>query len=139
MRVRAPWVTQFLIDDSEESFAYIIPNQESVVLGGTHQDNNWNLEVDPEDTQTIWNNCTSILPSLKSAQVVREWVGLRPCRSKGVRLEADELKLFNRTVPVIHNYGHGGCGVSMFWGCSQEVASIASRLIHRHHGPLSKL
>lgn len=139
MRVRAPWVTHFMIDDSDESFGYILPNQETVVLGGTHQDNNWNLEVDPEDSRAIWTNCTALLPSLKSAEVVREWVGLRPCRTKGVRLEADELKLGNRTVPVIHNYGHGGCGVTLFWGCSQEVARLASQIILRRHGPTSRL
>ncbi|KAG0730181.1 D-aspartate oxidase [Chionoecetes opilio] len=76
---------------------------------------------------------------IRSAEVVEEWVGLRPYRSKGVRLEADELQLGNRTIPVVHNYGHGGCGVTLFWGCSQEVARLASRLILRHHGPASKL
>ncbi|KAG0698752.1 D-aspartate oxidase [Chionoecetes opilio] len=76
---------------------------------------------------------------IRSAEVVEEWVGLRPYRSKGVRLEADELQLGNRTIPVVHNYGHGGCGVTLSWGCSQEVARLASRLILRHHGHASKL
>ncbi|KAG0698753.1 D-aspartate oxidase [Chionoecetes opilio] len=139
IRVRAPWVNQFHIDVADESFAYIIPNQDTVVLGGTDQKNNWNLKVDAADSRTIWANCTAHIPSLKSAEVVEEWVGLRPYRSKGVRLEADELQLGNRTIPVVHNYGHGGCGVTLFWGCSQEVARLASRLILRHHGPASKL
>lgn len=139
MRVRAPWVTSYLADDSNEAFGYIIPNHDTVVLGGTHQDNNWNLEVDPADSRAIWSACTSLLPSLKSAEVVREWVGLRPCRSKGVRLEEDELKMGSRTVPVIHNYGHGGSGVTLFWGCSREVARLASNILYRCYGPTSRL
>src|SRR2546430_1818631 len=29
---------------------------------------------------------------------------------------------------VIHNYGHGGAGVSLSWGCAREVAGIVSEL-----------
>ncbi|XP_045621013.2 D-aspartate oxidase isoform X1 [Procambarus clarkii] len=134
MRVRAPWVGRFLCDESDESFAYILPNIETVVVGGTHQDDDWRLEVDPADSRVIWDNCTTLMPSLKAAVVVQEWVGLRPCRKGGVRLEADQIKVDSRTVPVVHNYGHGGCGITMFWGCASEVAHIARDLVHRHYG-----
>ncbi|MBR0717006.1 FAD-dependent oxidoreductase [Bradyrhizobium liaoningense] len=46
---------------------------------------------------------------------------LRPYRKKTYRLEKQVLgggKL------VIHNYGHGGAGITMSWGCAQEVADI---------------
>lgn len=139
MRVRAPWVGRYLCDESKKSFAYIIPNLETVVLGGTNQDHDWRLEVDPTDSQTIWDNCTALMPSLKKAEVIKEWVGLRPCRESGVRLEADELQVDSRIVPVVHNYGHGGSGVTLFWGCSKEVADIACDLIHKHYGLPSRL
>ncbi|XP_069942847.1 D-aspartate oxidase isoform X3 [Cherax quadricarinatus] len=139
MRVRAPWVGRYLCDASKKSFAYIIPNLETVVLGGTNQDHDWRLEVDPTDSQTIWDNCTALMPSLKKAEVIKEWVGLRPCRESGVRLEADELQVDSRIVPVVHNYGHGGSGVTLFWGCSKEVADIACDLIHKHYGLPSRL
>ncbi|XP_063609544.1 D-amino-acid oxidase-like [Penaeus indicus] len=139
MRVKAPWQTTFLCDDSDENIAYILPNCESVVLGGTNQNDDWRQEIDPKDSEAIWNNCTHLVPSLKKADIIREWAGLRPCRRKGVRLEADEVKIGSRNIPVVHNYGHGGCGVTMFWGCSTEAASIAADLIHKHFGPTSKL
>ncbi|XP_071551348.1 D-aspartate oxidase [Panulirus ornatus] len=139
IRVRAPWIGEFLCDIATELSTYIIANTDTVVLGGTHQNHDWRLDVDPNDSQTIWDNCTTLMPSLKRAEVVQEWVGLRPCRKEGVRLEADEILLDSRTVPVVHNYGHGGCGVTLFWGCGQEAAAIASDLIYKYHGPPSRL
>ncbi|XP_068226127.1 D-aspartate oxidase-like [Palaemon carinicauda] len=131
---------EFFADDSEDSsFCYVLPNIDTVVLGGTHQDNDWRREVDPDDREAIWKNCIENFPSLKNCEVVKEWVGLRPCRTGGIRVDTDEIVVNNRHIPVVHNYGHGGCGVSTFWGCSREAASLAADLIHKYHGPPSKL
>ncbi|XP_064084998.1 D-aspartate oxidase-like isoform X2 [Macrobrachium nipponense] len=139
MRVQAPWVKEFFADESEESFCYILPNIDKVVLGGTHQDNDWRRELDPIDRETIWRNCTESMPSLKNCEVVKEWVGLRPCRKGGIRVDTEEIFVKNRHIPVVHNYGHGGCGVSTFWGCSKEAASLAVNLIQKYYGSPSKL
>lgn len=40
--------------------------------------------------------------------------GLRPYRKGGIRLEEENIR--NKT--VFHNYGHGGAGVSMSYGCA---------------------
>ena len=54
-------------------------------------------------------------------RVIRTTVGLRPHRDSGFRLEPDKLdqKL------LIHNYGHGGAGMSLSWGTGQIAAEIA--------------
>ena len=51
-----------------------------------------------------------------------ERVGLRPFRKSGVRLERSRLR-DGRT--VIHNYGHGGAGFTLSWGCAGEVVDLA--------------
>lgn len=48
-------------------------------------------------------------------------VCLRPFRPAGPRLEAER---FGETT-VIHNYGHGGSGWSLGWGCAAEAAALA--------------
>jgi D-amino-acid oxidase len=55
--------------------------------------------------------------------VLAERVGLRPFRRSGLRLEHDQLR-DGRT--VIHNYGHGGAGFTLSWGCAREVLEAAT-------------
>jgi glycine/D-amino acid oxidase-like deaminating enzyme len=50
-------------------------------------------------------------------------VGLRPLRTSGVRLERDDVRV-STGVPVVHNYGHGGSGITLHWGCAQEAVSL---------------
>jgi D-amino-acid oxidase len=55
-----------------------------------------------------------------TARITKEVCGLRPVREKyGPRVEKDA------TDPrVIHNYGHGGAGVTLSWGCAAEVVAL---------------
>ena len=56
-----------------------------------------------------------IEPRLAGARVLRHKVGLRPARPS-VRLE--------RVGDVVHCYGHGGCGVTVSWGCADDVVGL---------------
>ena len=49
--------------------------------------------------------------------------GVRPYRKKTYRLEAKNLG----TKFVVHNYGHGGAGITMSWGCAAAVRDIRGR------------
>jgi glycine/D-amino acid oxidase-like deaminating enzyme len=54
-------------------------------------------------------------------RVIRTVVGLRPFRKSGFRLEA--VKQGRKD--IVHNYGHGGGGVSLSWGCAEMAAKLA--------------
>ncbi|MFK7830925.1 MAG: FAD-dependent oxidoreductase [Congregibacter sp.] len=60
-------------------------------------------------------------------RVTRTIVGLRPFRKPGPRLEVVQLG----PKDVIHNYGHGGGGVSLSWGVAEMAGSLAKDLQRR--------
>lgn len=60
----------------------------TVILGGTHQVNDYNTNVDVDDRKFIYDGCMKINPAIKGAEIVLEKVGLRPGRNR-VRLERD--------------------------------------------------
>ncbi|GIL93427.1 hypothetical protein Vretimale_6075 [Volvox reticuliferus] len=131
VRVEAPWVKQAYFYEPY----YIIPNRDTVVLGGTGQKGDFNLTVSAEDKRRILDGCCRLLPSLRRARVVADWVGLRPGRTslrlelqrEGVRQGAGSSGSpggGGRVVPVVHNYGHGGAGLTLAWGCAGDVVRL---------------
>jgi D-amino-acid oxidase len=98
-----------------DSIFYVIPRREELVLGGC------SLPHAP-DTPPIADDAITarILAQAKSlgipiGPVTRTRAGLRPYRHV-VRLE--------REGRVIHNYGHGGAGFTLCYGCADEVAKL---------------
>ncbi|ODN03045.1 D-aspartate oxidase [Orchesella cincta] len=135
MRVEAPTLKWAVLDDDDDG-NYIIPNQDLVVLGGTHQEGDWNTEVYPEDTVHITDGCFRMVPSLKHAPVHKEWVGLRPGRP-AVRLEMERIGISSSPgkIPftVIHNYGHGGSGLTLFWGCALQTTDLVKNALQPNY------
>lgn len=127
LKVQAPWVKTAFYADYD---TYILPGFNGVVtLGGTRQYESYNLEVDKYDSLSIRERCESLVPSLAKAPIVREAVGLRPYRSS-VRVESEMIKDSNgKPLQVIHNYGHGGYGVTTSPGC----AAYAVHLLQQTH------
>lgn len=105
-------------DDSP--LMYAIPRANDCVLGGTN-DLSDNLGVDPRSTERILAECSRVL-AIEMPRVLGERVGLRPFRKSGVRLERCRLRDGRA---VIHNYGHGGSGFTLSWGCAQQVLDLA--------------
>jgi D-amino-acid oxidase len=101
---------------------YAIPRTNDCVFGGTN-DVSENLAADPATTSQIVAECCRVL-NIDKPRVLAERVGLRPFRKSGVRLEREQLR-DGRT--VIHNYGHGGAGFTLSWGCAEEVFSPLTR------------
>lgn len=106
----------------EDQFTLVLPRSTDVILGGTAQEDDWNLEPSEQDTQTIFKRCSELVPKIADCEILGASVGLRPGR-KEVRLE---LELLHSKQPVIHNYGHGGGGYTVAWGCATEVAELVT-------------
>lgn len=109
-------------DEGPNNLALIIPRISDIVLGGTTQENDWNTEIDPEDTKEIVRKVSSMYPQFKDAEIISASVGLRPVRPE-IRLEAEDFS--GKT--VIHNYGHGGAGFTLSWGCAQDVVNLVDK------------
>ncbi|MGW0705451.1 NAD(P)/FAD-dependent oxidoreductase [Streptomyces sp. NPDC002643] len=120
--VENPGVTTWLtsVDGPGAKSTYFIPQPGGLILGGTAEDDVWSLTPDPVIAEEIVRRCAVLRPEIAGARVLEHRVGLRPARA-GVRLE--KVPLAGGRV-LVHNYGHGGAGVTVAWGCASEVAGL---------------
>jgi D-amino-acid oxidase len=125
VRVTNPGVRLSVRDEQHPGGrAYVHPRSEDCILGGTLEVGSWHTEPDPAETAAILERCTDIAPQLAGARVIETVVGLRPGRPE-VRVELDRDLL---PVPVVHDYGHGGAGITIGWGCARDVAELVEQL-----------
>lgn len=129
-------------ENGNEQDIYCYSRQDGLVLGGSRQRGyldrfgNWEGEENLNPTLSIYDQEVPLqilelnreilghtfnhdLPPLSE---MRSKMGYRYTRAneRGLRLESEEIngKL------VIHNYGHGGAGVTLSWGCAKKVAEL---------------
>jgi D-amino-acid oxidase len=121
--VANPGISEFFVGNgvAADDLTYVFPHGDIVVLGGTQEHGNASRDPDPATAERIVAACTAVEPRLAGAAILGHRVGLRPARPQ-VRLEAEAIP-GNRY--IVHNYGHGGAGVSLSWGCAREAASLA--------------
>lgn len=116
-----PGITEGIADETDPSrISYVYPRSTHVYLGGQRAPEDNRTDPDPELTARILADAPRLDPRVAGRPVVTERVGFRPGRPE-VRLEAEQLS-DGRT--IVHNYGHGGAGYIMSWGCAAEVASL---------------
>jgi D-amino-acid oxidase len=113
------WFFQDNVEDDRE-ITYFLPHGDIVVLGGSAVPDSVDLEPDPAVADAIVARCAAIEPRLGRATRIRDLVGLRPSRPR-IRVEREDVD----GLSVIHNYGHGGSGVTLSWGCAAEVCRLA--------------
>ncbi|GAA3378373.1 FAD-dependent oxidoreductase [Streptomyces sannanensis] len=101
--------------------SYLLPHPYGLVLGGTAEEDAWDLVPDPATAAAIVERCARIRPEVAGARVLDHRVGLRPARDGGVRLEAERRP---SGALWVHNYGHGGAGVTVAWGCAETAARL---------------
>lgn len=121
VRVANPGLERFLLDEENpEGVTYVVPRSKDCVLGGTAGEGDWNTDPNPEMADAILRRCVALEPRLAGAEVLEHKVGLRPGRPE-VRLESEALA---DGTTCVHNYGHGGSGVTLSWGCAEEALGL---------------
>ncbi|MGZ2749836.1 FAD-dependent oxidoreductase [Burkholderia stagnalis] len=113
-----------------DEIVFIVPRGEDrIVLGAIAEADEWRTDIgfdNHEPIRRMYRRGVEFMPALANVEIdpvepVR--VGLRPFRHGNVRLEA---------VPgthILHNYAHGGAGVTLSWGCAFEAAERVERML----------
>ncbi|MFG2562303.1 FAD-dependent oxidoreductase [Streptomyces sp. NPDC048496] len=115
------WFTE--ADPASDTTTYFLPQPGKLVLGGTAEVDDWSTEPDPRTAEEIVARCARIRPEIAGARVIGHLVGLRPAHDTGVRIEVEPLPGGGR---LVHNYGHGGAGVTVALGCARAAADLLS-------------
>jgi glycine/D-amino acid oxidase-like deaminating enzyme len=128
--IHAPEIVEFR---NPHQFEYIVPIHDAqgrfgtgrFILGGTIEpasDSELFLEQTPDEKvgQEILDKCARIVPSLRFARITGQRVGIRPCRSGGIRIERESR--FS-DLPIIAAYGAGSDGISLH-GCMLDAVQL---------------
>lgn len=118
--LRVPALVQHSVldDDHPDGVTYVVARSGDCILGGS-SDVSESLAPNDATSRGILQRCAGLEPSLADAGVLEVRVGLRPAR--------DEVRLEREPRPagvVIHDYGHGGAGMTLAWGCAEEVVQL---------------
>jgi len=120
VRLRDPGLEGWLLDeDNPAGLTYVVPRGNDVVCGGTAVEGATGTDPDPAVEASVLERVHALVPELRGAPVLSRAVGLRPGRPT-VRLERAVVD----GRPVVSCYGHGGAGVTLSWGCAEDVAAL---------------
>lgn len=124
-QVEAPWLKTFFYGDYD---TYIIPGFDAVTLGGCRQYDSYDCTINKYDGLSIKERCESLVPSLRNSKIVAQRVGLRPHRDP-VRVEKEIQDYNGDRVKIVHNYGHGGYGVTTAPGTSLHACGLVKEIL----------
>ena len=76
-------------------------------------------------------DCSPLVPvNVDGGRIIRTVAGLRPYRSSGFVVRAEALG----DKKLVHNYGHGGAGITLSWGSSKLATNLG---LPGHSGPVA--
>lgn len=120
VRLGNPGLTEWLLDEEDPAgMTYVVPRIDDVVCGGTADEDAEADVIDPAVEAGILSRARALVPALADAPVVSRGLGFRPARP-AVRVARDP----GPGRPVVHCYGHGGAGVTLSWGCAEDVVTL---------------
>lgn len=119
----------------DNEIVFIVPRNDNILLlGGIAQRGEWGLDLTLESPviKRMRKRCEAFLPGLRNARLDEEYPlaqGLRPCTERNVRIERELRRHGARPSRIVHNYGHGGAGWSLSFGCAEEVAGLVENAL----------
>ncbi len=142
-----PPASVFARGDGLPEYVHYFPRKDGWLLGQTREpgfideQGNWVGEA-VDSPETVIDGLPIPAPIIDlNAALLQNWLGVdfsreqlvarsgyryyRDPNNHGVRLHSELID----GSPLVHNYGHGGSGVTMSWGCSLECARLLSNLI----------
>ena len=141
VRVHAPFLHTWYRDT--DSWTYLFPRMHEVNLGGTYHVGVDDTRSNAELRREIIEQCARVVPDIRGCRVISEWSGLRPGRDV-LRLELElpgggfvmvdegrrrlDVAPTGCPVPVVHNYGAGGSGMTIHWGTAAEVVQLVRKI-----------
>lgn len=100
-----------------ETPLYLVPRHDAIIVGGTYEEGIESTETDEATIHRLLQNAYDVFPELKQNKMIGSWAGVQPYRSL-VRVERE------KDSNIIHNYGHGGSGFTLSFGCAQEAINM---------------
>lgn len=126
IRASNPGLTVSVRDEHNPGgHTYVHPRRHDVIIGGTFERGKTDTAPDPDTARALWTRASELVPELREARILEHHAGLRPAREDGPRVELDRRLIPGRT--VVHNYGHGGAGITLSWGSARETADLIER------------
>ena len=124
VRLTNPGLTRWVLDDGDpDALTYVVPRFDDIVCGGTAEPGQVDLTPDPDVEAAILARARVLEPGLVDARVIGRAVGLRPARTV-VRLEVGTEPYPEPGRRIVYCYGHGGAGVTLSWGCADDVVAL---------------
>lgn len=140
-----PTANVFCREDGSPEYVHFFPRSDGWILGQTREPGRvdergrWHGDAVKAEEVSIGGQSVPLPIISLNNELLDSWKGkdtsgkrligregyryYRDPQEAGVRLEFEEID----GTPVIHNYGHGGSGITMSWGCAQEVVRIFNR------------
>lgn len=124
--VRNPGLEGFFAErtDVPDELTYLLAHGAVLLLGGSAEQGEAEPVASADVAAAIVRRCGRIFPPIAGAEILGHRVGIRPSRST-VRVEHEDRGCGRH---LVHNYGHGGSGVSLSWGCADDVARMVADL-----------
>jgi len=113
----APW-------GSEEMPCYLIVRGNTILVGGSYLEGDSEPSIRESERTKLLKNAELVGIDTKKSQPIGEWTGFRPFRPTS-RCEVDDhFDGIQENIQLVHSYGYGGSGWTVFVGCAKEATQL---------------